>query len=63
MSRNGKAPDERAPLLPQEPAMVDGATEALADEGMSGEAAQSMSLMRGIFCLIAMGTLVFLQGK
>ena len=62
MSTNVKAPDEQAPLLRSQPSPVDNRDETLPQETLPGQAAQTISLTRGILCLFALGSLIFLQG-
>lgn len=62
MSENGNKVDERAPLLASQPSTVDAAEEARADANAPEKGAQSISVPRGILCLIGLACLIFLQG-
>jgi len=62
MPQNGKVLDERAPLLPPEPSTVDSSDEHIQDEEIdSKQAGRTISITRGILCVIALGCLIFLQ--
>lgn len=63
MSQNGKAPDERAPLLPPAPTIVDASDEITQDVNDGHTVAnQSLSLVRGCLCVLGLACLIFLQG-
>lgn len=62
MSGNGNKVDERAPLLASQPSTVDAAEEARPDANAPEKGAQSISVPRGILCLIGLACLIFLQG-
>lgn len=63
MPRNGKAADERAPLLVPEPTTADASNERLVDEEAGErEVKPRISVFKGVLCLLGLACLIFLQG-
>jgi hypothetical protein len=61
MSATTKPVDERAPLLGPQPSTVDAGNEYLPDTEIEDDSGR-ISVARAAICVVALGSLIFLQG-
>lgn len=61
MSSGRELAGERSPLLGTQPSTVDAGNEALPDSAIEDDS-KTMSIPRAAICVMALGSLIFLQG-
>lgn len=61
MSATTKQADEQAPLLGPQPSTVDAGNEHLPDSEVEDDSGR-ISVARAAICVVALGSLIFLQG-